>query len=120
MSRDRKKELKLQYKEMKHPMGVYIIRSKSDNKCFIETTQNLKAKMNSTTVKLHAGIHPYVELQKAWRDRGAANFTVEILEYLEYEENSAKTDYTEELALLQMIWEEKLSKEGCVFYRKRI
>lgn len=35
-----------------------------------------------------------------------------ILENLEYDKDESKTDYTEELALLQMIWEEKLAKEN--------
>jgi hypothetical protein len=120
MSNNRKKELKLEYKEMKHPMGIFIIRSNSELKCFIETAQNLKARMNSAKVKLQGGMHPYLELQKAWKEKGEANFTMEILEYLEYDEDEAKTDYSEELTLLQMIWEEKLTKEHYEFYQKRL
>lgn len=35
---ERKKELKQQYKEMKPEMGVFIIRSKASNKCFLQAT----------------------------------------------------------------------------------
>ncbi|HPT91000.1 MAG TPA: GIY-YIG nuclease family protein, partial [Acetivibrio sp.] len=35
---DRKKELKELYKTMKPDMGVFIIRSNSDNKYFIQAT----------------------------------------------------------------------------------
>jgi len=106
---------------MKPAMGLYIIRSKNNNKCSLEATQNLKGKINSTRFKLNAGGHPNRELQQEWSDFGEANFTIEILEYLEYDEkDEGKTDYTEELSILQMMWEEKLKKEGMEFYRRLI
>jgi hypothetical protein len=41
---DRRKELKEQYKHMKPGMGIFTIRSKVNNKCYIETevAQDLK------------------------------------------------------------------------------
>jgi hypothetical protein len=117
---DRKKELKLQYKQMRPPMGIFIIRSKVSNKCYIQTTQDFRCGFNGTKVRLAGGIHPNRELQKEWNDLGAENFTIEILESLEYDKDGSKTDYTEDLALLQMIWEEKLAKENMEFYKKRI
>jgi hypothetical protein len=63
-------------------------------------------------------MHPYLELQKEWNEFGPDAFTIEILENLEYEED--KTDYTDDLALMQMMWEEKLAGENKEFYKKRI
>ena len=97
-------------------MGIYAIRSLDDQKCFLQATANLKGTINSTKFKLDAGNHPNRELQKAWAEKGAANFTFEILEELDYDKDETKTDYTEELALLQMIWEEKLAKAKTKFY----
>lgn len=105
---------------MKKPMGIYIIRSMVNNKYFIQATKDLKGVMNSTLVKLHAGMYPNRELQKEWIEYGKDNFTVEILEQLEYENDEAKTDYTQDLELLQLIWEEKLAKENMELYKKRI
>jgi hypothetical protein len=65
-------------------------------------------------------MHTNKELQKEWTDFGSENFTIEILEQLEYDKDESKTDYTEDLALLQMIWEEKLTEENMEFYKKRI
>ncbi len=115
---DRKKELKLQYKQMRPQMGIFIIRSNFSNKVYIEATQDLKGKINSAKFKLTAGAHPNRELQKDWDNYGAGNFTFKILENHEYEEDESKTDYTGELNLLKMIWEEKLAKENLDFYRK--
>ncbi|MGE5629928.1 MAG: GIY-YIG nuclease family protein [Caulobacteraceae bacterium] len=72
---DRKKELKMQYKQMKPEMGVFIIRSKVNDKCFIEAAQDFKGKINGTKVRLGSGMHPNKELQKEWTEYGEANFT---------------------------------------------
>ena len=40
-------------------------------------------------------------------------------ELIEQYKDESKTDYTEDLALLKMIWEEKLAKENKEFYKKR-
>lgn len=117
---DRKKELKAEYKQMKPPMGIFMISSEGSNKCYIEATPNLKATMNSAKFKLGAGNHPNKELQKEWKEFGEAHFTLEILEELQYDEDESKVDYSEELALLQMIWEEKLAEQNMVFYKKRV
>jgi hypothetical protein len=101
-------------------MGVFIIRSRLTNKCFIETARDFRGKINGARVRLRAGMHPNRELQKAWQEHGEENFVIEILENLEYDQDESKTDYTEDLALLKMIWEEKLTGQGLEFYRKRI
>ncbi len=115
---DRKKELKEQYKQIKPPMGIFMIRSNADNKCFIEVTPNLKGKINSAKFQLENGSHRNRELQQAWRELGETAFTIEVLENLEYDKDEMKTDYTEDLALLKMMWEEKLAKEGMEFYKR--
>ncbi|HHU32638.1 MAG TPA: hypothetical protein GXZ50_08270 [Clostridia bacterium] len=45
---DRKKELKMQYKQMKPEMGIIMVRAKSGNKYFLQGTQNLKGFINRT------------------------------------------------------------------------
>ena len=113
---DRRKELKEQYKMMKPDMGVFIVKSKHDNRCFLEATSDLKSTINSTRFKLNFGNHPNKELQKEWKEYGENAFTIEILEKLEYDKDESKTDYSEELAILKMEWEDKLSNEGMDFY----
>ncbi|MFA5819949.1 MAG: GIY-YIG nuclease family protein [Bacteroidales bacterium] len=120
MDKSRKKELIEQYKRTKPQMGIFIIRSKANNKCYLQTTQDLRGVMNGAIVRLAAGIHPYRELQKEWKDFGSENFTIEILDNLEYDKDELKTDYKEDLVLLEMIWEEKLAKEDIEFYKKKI
>lgn len=115
---DRKKELKMQYKQTKPDMGIFIIRSKVNNMCYIQATPDLRGVMNGAFVRLQGGFHPNRGLQKEWKAFGSENFTIEILEKLEYAQDEAKTDYTEDLTLLQMLWEDKLRSENMEFYKK--
>lgn len=115
---DRKKELLEQYRQMKPEMGIFMIRSMLSNNCHLESTKDLKGTINSSKFKLGAGNHPNRALQKDWQAGGAANFTIEILEQLDYSKDEAKTDYTDELTIMHMIWEEKLANEKMNFYKK--
>lgn len=121
MDKARKKELQQEYMNAKHPMGIFSIRCKLNNKCYIQTTPDLRGVMNGAYVRLAGGRHPNKELQKEWNEYGEDNFNVEILEQLQYDEkDEEKSDYSEELEVLQMIWEEKLQKENLEFYKKRL
>ncbi|HHU33300.1 MAG TPA: GIY-YIG nuclease family protein, partial [Clostridia bacterium] len=56
--------------------------------------------------------------QKAWQEMGEKSFTIEVLEELEYEKDESKTDYSDDLALLEMVWQEKLAEQGLEPYKK--
>lgn len=114
---DRKKELKELYKNLKKDMGIFIVKSNFSNKCFIQETPDLKSLINRTRFSLDFGNHPVKELQKDWKEYGKENFTIEILEKLDYDKDESKTDYSEELEILKMTWEEKLIDEGMEFYK---
>jgi hypothetical protein len=114
---NRKKELKEQYKNFKPDMGIFIISCSYNNKCYIDKARDLKSKMNRAKFQLEFGNYPNKELQKEWKDYGEKYFTIEVLEKLKYDENEPKTDYNEDLALLEMIWEEKLLQKGIKFYK---
>lgn len=109
---DRKKELKEEYKQMKTDMGIYIIESKINNKYYLETTQNLKGKINSSKFQLNMGSFRNYELQKDWKEYKESNFEIRVLENLSYDKDESKTDYSEELEIMKILWEEKLSKEN--------
>lgn len=116
---DRRKELKQQYKLTKPQMGIFIIRCLNHKQCHLQATQDLRGVMNGAKARLNSNSHPYRALQQAYNKLGMEQFTMEILETLPYDKDEAKTDYSEELALLQMIWEEKLLQDGYTFYSKR-
>ncbi|SHE55345.1 hypothetical protein SAMN02745784_01051 [Tissierella praeacuta DSM 18095] len=57
-------------------MGIFIIRSNSNNKYYIEATQDLKIRMNREIFQLKWGSHPNKELQKDWDDFGESNLYI--------------------------------------------
>lgn len=117
ISSERKKELREQYKLMKPDMGIFAVICKTNSKHYLETTQNLKGAMNSTKFKLNAGMHPKRDLQKDWSEFGSDEFEIKVIEEIEYDdENESKVDYEDDLALLKMIWVERLTGEGIELY----
>lgn len=116
ISSEKKKELLEQYKMMKPEMGLLAIINKTNGKYFLETTANLKGKLNRISFQFKMGRHPNKELQKDINIYGADQFEVTVLEQIEYEENDAKTDYSDDLKLLKMIWTDKLMQEGIKLY----
>ncbi len=115
---NRKKELKAQYLTMKKPMGTFIVLNLNEKICHIEATKDLKGTMNGTEFKLKFGGHPSRGLQAAFKSEGEGAFKIEILEELKYAEDESVTDYSEDLALQEMIWKEKYEKEGYAFYKR--
>ena len=115
---DRKKELKEQYKQMKTEMGIMIVQNKINNKYILVPTQNLKGMINRVRFQLSSGGHPNRELQTEWNEFGEGNFNFETLEVLEYDKDESKTDYSEELNIMEIIWTEKLSDKKMEAYKK--
>jgi len=116
LDKQRKKTLLQQFKEMKPDMGIFAIRNRASGKCWLAVSQNLKGAINSTLFGLRLGSFPQRDLQRDWKELGESGFAVEILETLSYDKDETKTDYSEELAILRMLWEERLAKEGMVLY----
>lgn len=113
---ERKKELKEMYKQLKPEMGLLSISCNSNNKYLLLACNSTKNTKNSNLFQLKHGLHKNKELQNDWKKFGDANFTIEVLEKLDYDKDESKTDYSEELALLREIWIENLQKKDATFY----
>jgi len=114
-----RKELKEEYKRMKPEMGVFRIRCRETGQNFLCAVGDLKGRINRNLFQLDMGSHPVRELQADWKTRGAEGFDTEVLEILKYDRDESKTDYSEELELLRMDWEEKLAARGETFYGRK-
>ncbi|MEK4229594.1 GIY-YIG nuclease family protein [Solibacillus sp. FSL H8-0538] len=83
---ERKKELKLQYKDSnKVEAGVYKIENKRNGLVFIASTRNFKT-LNGVRFSLSNNTHIHKTLQQDWKLFGEENFTFECLETLNIEE----------------------------------
>lgn len=113
---DQRRLLKERYKQMKPEMGLYVIQSKVSGKMLLAAATDLKSAINGSRFKLKGGMHPNRALQAEWNAAGEDAFEFRILDRLEYSKDPAKTDYTDDLEELRIMWMEKLSGEGAVFY----
>ena len=115
---DRKRELKALYKEMKPEMGIFLVQCLKNNKCYLETAQYYKSRINSIQFQLDFGNFSNRELQRDWQQYGSENFKFAVLEQLDYDQDALKTDYSEELEILYQIWSDKLANQNVELYNK--
>ena len=119
--KDRNRELKRQYKLTRPDMGIFMISAEGTGRAYLQTAQDLRGAMNGALARLNSGMHPWRELQEEWTALGAARFKTEVLERLPYDEkDEMKNDYSEELNILEMLWTDRLEKEGVRLYKKRL
>jgi len=109
--KNRKKELKEEYKRTHTPMGIYQIRNLTNNKVFVGAALNLPGILTSKKLQLRVGNHPNKKLQAEWNEFGSESFAFEVLDELTATEG-AGYDYRADLALLEEIWLEKLQPYG--------
>jgi len=83
---DHKKELKLQYKEIKTEAGIFQIKNIKNQKVFIKTSPNLKT-INGIQFQLEHGSCTNKGLQQEWNEYGKESFDFEVLEVLKEKED---------------------------------
>lgn len=124
MERSEKKRLIEDYKNTQHPMGVFCIIKKepieNDPRVHIQIAKNFKAILNSTLMKLNSNFHPIKELQNDWNLYGEDAFEIKVLEELAYSKDDPNADYSDELEILKLLWEDKYMADGIRTYEKSL
>jgi hypothetical protein len=108
---DRRKELKLAYKETPRPMGVYQIKNNNNGKIFIGGSLNLPGSINGNRFKLNMNGHSNQALQADWDADGPAAFTFTVLETINTEK-VAREDWRAAVTALEAKWLSKLQPYG--------
>lgn len=115
MDKQRRKELREEFKQIKTYMGVIQIRNNVSGKIYIAAHPNLKNKWLTQKGMLDWGRHPNSQLQKDWMELGPEAFTYEVLEQ---KETDKVTDMRWELKQIIKPWLEKLQPYGDKGYNK--
>lgn len=113
-----KKEIIKEYKNQKHPAGIFAVKNKPDNKIFIGVSLNLPAKLRGITFELEMGSHAYTNLAEDYKRLGKEQFEISILDQIEVKDETDK-ELKDELQTLEEMWIEKLKAEGVTFYNKK-
>ena len=88
MDNQRKRELKEAYRTSRPPMGVLSFRCVPTGESFLLASRNIPGDTNGVTFKLNSDYHPNRHLLELWRRYGEENFQVEVLEELDYRDES--------------------------------
>ena len=115
---NKKKELKLEYKQNRRPIGVFQIRNIVNEKVLVGVSLNLPGILNRHKFQLEMGNHPNKTLQAEWREFGPDNFAFEILDELKPREDP-DYDYSADLAFLEELWIETLQPYGDRGYNEK-
>ena len=113
-----KKELIKEYKNQKHPAGLFIVKNLQENKIFIGKSLNLPAKIRGITFELEMGSHAYSNLAQDFKRLGKEKFEISILDEIEVKDETEK-ELRSELETLEKMWVEKLKNEEITFYNKK-
>ena len=109
---NRRKELIMQYKEIKTEAGIYQVRNTKNNKVLVVATPNLK-----TINGRRGGGYLNKQFQEEWIQYGEDAFVFEVLEVLK-EKEEGYFDKQDELKKLEKKWLEKLQPYGERGYNK--
>ena len=102
-----RKELKEEYKQMKHKMGVFQIKNSVNGKVLIGSSPDLQAIWNRQKLQLDIGMHPNSNLQNDWKEYGPEKFIYEIIEEVKQSEDKS-ADYKKEIKRLEELYIKEL------------
>lgn len=100
---DKRKELKMAYKQSPRPMGVYQIKNHANGKIFIGSSMNIPGIFNSHRFQLNQKVHRNKNLQNDWDLYGSDSFSFDILEILEYQKYNME-EWRDAVTILETKW----------------
>lgn len=106
-----RKALKRDYKKLKPPMGVFVVRNVRNNRFQVHATRNLQAGMNRLKVEVTPSTDPNLDLLNDWTTMGPESFEIRVLDGLEPRDVPGWTP-DNDLEELATMWREKLIGEG--------
>ncbi|WP_371363566.1 hypothetical protein SRRS_44460 [Sporomusa rhizae] len=114
---DKRRELKMVYKETPRPMGVYQIKNCTNGKILVGSSMNVPAKCNSDKFQLNYKVHRNAALQADWNKNSPEDFSFEVLETIKAEE-IPQEDWRAAVKKLEEKWLNTLQPYGEKGYNK--
>lgn len=111
MENKTRKELNREYLERVKPSGVFQVKNLANGKVLLGSSLNLEGSLNKHRFMLKIGSHTNKALQADWNEFGPQQFALEVLEEVQRRDDPS-FNLSDELALLEMIWLEKLQPVG--------
>jgi hypothetical protein len=117
MEKQKRTEIKRNYKQTHRPMGVFQIKNHVNDKIWVSSSLNLDGSKNRHFFELKLGSHRNKTLQKEWNEYGEAAFSFIILEQIKPEEETVESfdildKYRAQLQALEEQWIDELQPYG--------
>ncbi|HSB27927.1 MAG TPA: GIY-YIG nuclease family protein [Pyrinomonadaceae bacterium] len=112
------KKIKQEYKLVKRPLGVFLIRNTTNDKVYLAAGTDIQGIINRHKFALSMGSHRSKDLQKDWNELGADKFEFEILDQTKPTDD-AGFDARGELQVMEEMWLEKMEPYGERGYNER-
>ncbi len=106
-----RKALKEQYKNRVIIGGVYRIKCKSLNNCWLRATTDMQGIRNRFLHSVTMNSSPEICMMKAWDQFGASDFSFEVIEEIQKKETQTEREFTNDVNTLLELWTEKLNSE---------
>ncbi len=110
MQGDAKKALKAQYKNRTVIGGVFRIRCDAAGQAWLRATTDLQGSKNRFAFSISTDLCAESCMADAWKRHGAAAFSFEVLETLEKKETQTDREFSDDIAILNALWAEKLKE----------
>lgn len=108
---DRRKEIKLAYKQNPQPMGVYRLTNNVNGKILVGGSMNLPGMKNRINFQLKTGCHPSKALQADWRSSGHDAFSFDVVETIKAEK-IPQEEWRKAVSALEEKWLAELEPYG--------
>ena len=112
MDSAKRKELKNAYREQNIVGGVYSIACSRAQQVWLKSTKNLVGQQNKFEFALSVNACPEPCMRAAWEQYGGAAFSLTVLESLQKGVTQTEQEFSEDLALLLKIWQDKLTQKA--------
>jgi hypothetical protein len=113
-SKQSRKELLREFRETREVGGVYAVKNDQTGKRLLLSTMTIAKAQNQLDFAKLTGSCVHPPLADDWRERGAAAFSLEILETLERKETQSEAEFRDDIIALEALWRERLA--GNDFY----
>ncbi|WP_101696184.1 GIY-YIG nuclease family protein [Clostridium minihomine] len=107
-----KKAMKNQYKNSKQTGGVYRICCTQTGEVWIRASADLQSAKNRFAFHRSTNLCPEAAMASAWKQYGIDAFIIEILEEIEKKETQTPHEFSEDIATLLELWNEKQNNGG--------
>jgi hypothetical protein len=111
MDQRKKAALKQAYKQNPPQAGIFRITNMANGKMLIGKGLNVQGMLNGQQAQLRWGSHRNHDLQQDWKHYGAKQFTCDVVDYLDSNDDSEQT-MQDDLAALEELWLDKLQPYG--------